>query len=107
MTLDGLKNFGVIHENNLLVQISFVSFVEVWTLNNFERLVFHIFDIFKVNNGFIDLLNTDLFGALENLGKLGDNFLSLNRIKSLLFHFEKFLLWLLLSVDVKAGEINC
>jgi hypothetical protein len=50
VTLDGLKNFGVVHENDLLVQISFVSFIEIWTLNNFEGLVFHIFDIFKIDN---------------------------------------------------------
>jgi hypothetical protein len=50
VTLDGLKNFGVVHENNLLVQIRFVSFVEVWALNDFESLVFYIFDVFKIHN---------------------------------------------------------
>lgn len=107
VTLDSLENFRVVHENYLLVQIRFVSFVEIRALNNFERLVFHIFCVFKIDNGIINLLKIYRFGALENLGKLRNNFCLRARIGFLLFLVNNLLIWLVLEKRVKAGEVNC
>jgi hypothetical protein len=50
MALNSLKSNRIIHENSFLIQIGFVLLVEVWTLNHFERLIFHILLILKVND---------------------------------------------------------
>lgn len=56
MTLDSLQSYSVIHENGFLVLVSFILFVKIRTLDHFKSLIFHIFLILKIDDGFIDIL---------------------------------------------------
>ena len=56
MALDSLQSYSVIHENGFLVLVSFILFVKIRALDHFKSLIFHIFLILKIDDGFIDIL---------------------------------------------------